>query len=105
MRYVENNPMRAGLVKKAEDYRWSSACAHVGGRIDEVLADDCYMVERINDWFAYLMEKEDTGLIDDIRQHTKTGRPCGNDRFVMKMEKRLGRKLKGLPKGRPQKTN
>jgi putative transposase len=47
IRYVETNPVRARIVKNAEDYRWSSACAHVRGKKDKVLADDCYMVERI----------------------------------------------------------
>ncbi|HAK89331.1 MAG TPA: transposase, partial [Nitrospiraceae bacterium] len=105
IRYIENNPVQSRLVKKAEDYRWSSACAHVRKKMDAVLADDCYMVERIKNWSTYLREKEDTVLVEDIRQSTKTGRPCGDDRFVMKMEKLLGRKLTALPKGRPRKTN
>ena len=104
MRYVENNSVRARLVKKVENYRWSSARAHATGTIDAVLADDCYMVERIKDWSAYLREKEDAILVEDIRQSTKTGRPCGDNRFVMKMEKLLERKLTVLPKGRPRKT-
>lgn len=104
VRYVENNPVRAHLVKKAENYRWSSAYAHANGKIDKVLADNCYMVEKIKDWSAYIREEEDTVLVEDIRQNTKTGRPCGDDRFVMKMEKLLGRKLTALPKGRPRKT-
>ncbi|MCL4492319.1 MAG: transposase, partial [Nitrospirae bacterium] len=87
------------------NYRWSSARAHATGTIDAVLANDCYMVERIEDWSAYLREKEDTILVEDIRQSTKTGRPCGDNRFVMKMEKLLERKLIALPKGRPRKTN
>jgi putative transposase len=62
------------------------------------------MNQKIKDWSAYLKEKEDTVLVEDIRKSTKTGRPCGDDRFVMKMEKLLGRKLTALPKGRPRKT-
>ncbi len=104
MQYIENNPVKARLVKKAEDYRWSSAFAHVNGKKDMVLADDCYMVERIKDWPSYLREKEDTILVADIRQSTKTGRPCGDNRFVMRMEKLLERKLLALPKGRPRKA-
>jgi putative transposase len=104
MRYVENNSVRAGIVKKAEDYRWSSACTHVRGKKDKVLADDCYMVEKIKDWSGYLREKEEAVLVEDIRQSTKTGRPCGDDRFVIEMEKLLERKLTALPKGRPCKT-
>lgn len=104
MRYVENNPVKAHIVESAEDYLWSSASAHAGLKTDKVLADDCYIVERIKDWSAYLREKEDTVLVEDIRQSTKTGRPCGDDRFLMEMEELLQRKLTALPKGRPRKT-
>jgi putative transposase len=37
MRYVELNPVRAGMVSKPDEYRWSSACAHTEGRYDELL--------------------------------------------------------------------
>ena len=40
MRYVERNPVRAGLVKKSEDYPWSSAKAHVFGKKDILLSDN-----------------------------------------------------------------
>lgn len=103
MRYVESNPVRSRLVKKPEDYRWSSAYAHVKGKKDAVLSDDCYMVEKIKDWSSYLKEKDDTTLVEDIRQSTKAGRPCGDNRFVMKIGKLLKRKLTALPKGRPRK--
>ena len=36
-RYVELNPVRAGLVKRPEAYRWSSAGAHLRGRDDELV--------------------------------------------------------------------
>ncbi len=104
MRYVENNPVRANIVENAEDYRWSSASAHAGLKTDKVFTDDCYIVDRIKDWSAYLKEKDDTELVEGIRKNTKTGRPCGDDRFVMEMEKLLGRKLTASPKGRPRKT-
>jgi Transposase IS200 like len=41
IRYVENNPVRAGLVKRAEEYRWSSAASHVLRKDDPILSDDC----------------------------------------------------------------
>jgi len=37
---------------------------------------DCYIVEELKDWSAYLREDEDLSLIGEIRQNTKTGRPC-----------------------------
>jgi putative transposase len=104
VRYVENNPVKARIVRKAEHYRWSSARAHVSGKMDTVLAEDCYLVNEIEDWSGYLREKEDTVLLEDIRQGTRTGRPCGDDRFMTRLEHLLGRRLTALPRGRPRKS-
>jgi putative transposase len=104
IRYLETNPVRAGIVKKAENYKWSSARSHVKGKTDPVLSNDCYLFKKIKDWSAYLKEKEDVSVVDAIRQNTRTGRPCGGDRFAEKIEKLLGRRLAALPRGRPRKT-
>ncbi len=56
VRYVENNPVRAHMVKRAEQYRWSSARAHVKMEMDDVLSDNCYLVDTIEDWSSYLRE-------------------------------------------------
>ena len=103
IRYVENNPVSAGVVKKAEGYQWSSAPSHVKGKIDTVLSGDCYIVERIKDWSSYLREEEEALLIEDIRKNTKTGRLCGDDEFILRLEGLIRRKLSALPWGRPRK--
>jgi putative transposase len=54
VRYVENNPVSARVVKKAENYKWSSAKSHVKKMRDQILAMDCYLVKEIKDWAAYL---------------------------------------------------
>lgn len=104
VRYVENNPVRAKMADKAEDYRWSSAGAHVCEKPDFVLSDDCYLTERITDWRRYLNEKENTAMSDTLFQNTKTGRPCGDEAFISHIESLVGRKLTALPAGRPKKT-
>jgi putative transposase len=104
IRYVETNPVRARIVKKAEDYKWSSARSHVKGQTNSVLSNDCYVLKKIKDWSAYLKEKENVSLVDAIRKNTRSGRPCGDDHFAQKIEKILGRKLAALPRGRPRKT-
>lgn len=73
------------------------------GKPHPVLENDCYMFENIRNWSSYLKEKDDKSLEDEIRQNTKTGRPCGDNRFVRKVEKLLGRRLSALPWGRPRK--
>jgi len=53
VRYVENNPVRAGLVSKAEDYLWSSAAGHVYGVNDPLLSEDLPLLNMITDWREY----------------------------------------------------
>lgn len=104
IRYVENNPVRARIVKKADEYRWSSARSHVLGQTDPVLSHDCYVLESTRNWSAYLEEKEEGSLVDAIRQNTKSGRPCGDNSFRHRIEELVGRRLAALPRGRPRKA-
>ena len=102
VRYVENNPIRAGLVKKAWQWNWSSAKTHMK-EADSILAlDDINKYFEIDDWEDYLSRKEDGETIKAIRGNTLTGRPLGSDTFIMNLEKSFGRRLKALPKGRPR---
>lgn len=103
LRYVENNPVRAGFVETAELYLWSSARGHCNKVNDSILSQDLYLLERIQDWPAYLMELEDEQVTDEIRKKTRTGRPCGEDSFLQEIELLIGRGLKALPRGRPRK--
>lgn len=52
VRYVENNPLWAGMVKKAEDYLWSSAREPIDGSKDGIVSERCYLQEEINNWGA-----------------------------------------------------
>ena len=103
MGYVENNPVRAGIVEKAEDYRWPSAAGHVGRNEDAVVSKDCPVVGSTTDWATYLEQRDDQ-LMKTLRGSTKNGRPCGDDSFVRKIEKLLGRQLVVLPRGRPRRA-
>ena len=49
------------------------------------------------------MEEDDDKLVRNIRQKTKTGRPCGDEDFIRKLEGLIGRRLRILPAGRPRK--
>lgn len=103
IRYIENNPVRARIVEKAEDYRWSSAKGHLNKDTDMILSRDCHLEKEIKNWSTYLMEKDDIQQIEDIRKNSLTGRPCGDDVFIETIEGLLGRKLKAQPWGRPPK--
>ena len=103
IKYVELNPVRAGIVRNAEDYAWSSARAHIGKQSDSVLSMDCPLLEAIVDWKEWLREGVSSELVVAIRENTKTGRPLGNEDFVMRIEKSLSRILRPKERGRPKK--
>ena len=97
MRYVELNPVKAGLVEKPGDYPWSSARAHLEGE-DDILVQVQPMLEQIGDWKGYLaldIEEEEAAM---MRRHERTGRPLGSEGFVKRLEKQLDRVL--LPQRR-----
>ena len=91
--YVERNPVRAEIVKRASDYRWSSAKAHISGIRDELLAKS-ELEDEIDDWKSYLGQDESEESLKLLRNHFTTGRPMGDDKFIDKLEKLSGRILK-----------
>lgn len=99
VRYVETNPVRAGLVKDAESFPWSSACAHVGGREDPVLSDGRPFPGDVEDWSGWLKGHEDPAVIQSLRRNTAAGRPSGSPQFVESLETRLGRRLAARSRG------
>jgi putative transposase len=81
VRYVERNPVRAGLVRNAADYRWSSARAHIY-HVHDILLSDSFLISEIKDWASYLSEYEDPLLTDTFWKHASTGRPLGDEIMI-----------------------
>lgn len=102
-RYVEQNPVRAGMVEKAEDYPYSSARAHVNGSKDAVLGEELFSNDRRADYTLLLRSDMPRKEIEHLRYVTKTGRPFGNEGFVVEMERKLERRLLQRQRGRPRK--
>jgi len=101
VRYVENNPVRAGIVTEAADYRWSSAKSHIKGGEDILLSGGCSLEQEIEDWLAYLEAKDDDKVIEAIRKNSLAGRPCGDDGFIESIGGLLNRELRVRGRGRP----
>ena len=91
-RYVELNPVRARLVRRARDWRWSSARAHLAGK-DDALVRVRPLLELVPDWAEFLRVGPKAGEYDAIRTAERTGRPLGAAAFVARLERRLGRTL------------
>jgi putative transposase len=100
VRYVERNPVRAGLVDRSEDYRWSSAAAHCGLQRDPLLSGDFPPAGVVENWSEWLSDKEDAAIVGRIRTQTHTGRPCGSATFFEQIEGLLQRDLQPNKRGR-----
>ena len=122
MVYVERNPVRGRLVRKAWRYAWSSAAAHCGqpdatategapGLLDlrrwakmlPATGPQADPVEKLAAWREALSAPLDDETVAKLRTWTHRGRPLGSDRFVAKLERLVGRRLRPLPVGRPRK--
>jgi putative transposase len=104
MRYVEFNPVRAGIVNRPEEYRWSSAQAHCGLRDDALLDREWLRISNIPNWSAWLMDDAAAPLIQEIRERTMTGKPCGDNDFIKMTETVVGRQLTPKRPG-PKRSN
>jgi putative transposase len=101
VRYVELNPVRAGIVEPAEVYPWSSAAAHCGLRRDSIVdrMERPRQLAGIDDWSRWLAAGVPKELLDTLRRHTSQNVPCGPDEFVTRLEEVSGRDLRYCPRG------
>lgn len=108
MRYIELNPIRAGLVLQAGEFRWSSAGFHLGQRQDQLVTDHPLFwalgntpFEREAAWRSML----DQGLLDQevkkISESALKGWACGGDAFLAWLKNRTERPVAPRPRGRP----
>lgn len=98
LRYVSLNPVRARLVKRAQDWRWSSTRAHVHGRDDGVTAL-APVRDRFPDFADLLTTEPEAELFDALRSAESIGRPLGDDRFLARIERRTKRVLRPAKRG------
>jgi putative transposase len=108
MRYVERNPVRAGMERRAENYRWSSAAAHCGMRPDALLdthSNWSKHLAQVEDWSAWLGEGDESDELTMLRRNADKGLPCGSETFVRSLELQAGRVLTYRPQGRPKATD
>lgn len=103
LRYVERNPLRAGLVERAEDWPWSSlACRTAGGEDAEKRLHAWPEVGGAA-WRKWVNKPQTEAELEALRQSVARGRPYGSAPWVQKMVKRLGLESTIRPRGRPRK--
>jgi putative transposase len=93
-RYVELNPVRAGIVKKPQAWRWSSANAHVRCKDDLLVRTKPLLAMIESPWGKFLsVNARESGMVL-FRKYERTGRSIGDDAFIERLERLLGRELK-----------
>ncbi|HXX80722.1 MAG TPA: transposase [Thermodesulfovibrionales bacterium] len=105
-RYVEQNPVRAAIVRNPQDYRYSSAPAQFGLVLDPVLSEDLFPEIQREEYVDFIQQPViSQAEMKKIRRSVRTGRPLGDARFVEEIEQRLGKRLTPLAHGRPRKKH
>ena len=96
-RYVEMNPVAAGMAALPGEYRWSSAAALLAGK-DDQLVKVKPLLDIVTDWqgFMALTDEEDLAL---LKKHERSGRPLGEVTFVERLEGELERLLRPAKRG------
>ncbi len=102
-RYAELNPVRAGLVIAPGKYRWSSARAHLKGK-DDCLVKVSPLLAIAGNWRRLLTSAVTEEELKQFHAHERTGRAMGDDEFLKRLEKNLGRVLRRQKRG-PKKSS
>lgn len=101
LRYVEQNPVRAGLAHSPAEWPWSSARGNLG-LVDDALIPDRPALRIVPNWREFVAAPNKTGDLIQLRYATSTGRPRGSAAFLDKVESLSGRRIrKRRPGPRP----
>lgn len=110
-RYIELNPVRASMVTRPEQYRWSSVHANVGLQPDALVTPHPVFLEQDHDpvkralaYRAWLQEGINSEDLERIRTHLQKERALGDPTFQAMVEKALGRPANVRPQGRPRRA-
>ena len=98
--YVALNPVRARLVKRAVDWRWSSVHAHLERVADDGITTLAPVMARYPELAARIDAGEDEAMSARLRRTEQIGRPIGSAAFVADLERRTRRRLAPAPRGR-----
>ena len=110
MRYIELNPVRAGMVDDPAHYRWTSYRSNALGQTNERLTahpvflalgrEDSDRQTRYRELFRSSLDEM---AIDDIRLALNQNQPLGDNRFTARIEEVTGERREARPRGRPRK--
>lgn len=102
-RYVERNAVRAGLVDKAEDWKWGSLSRWLARPEPEPKLLTAWPIARLPNWKARVNEALSQKELDAVRNALKRGSPYGSRNWVESTARRLALESTLRPRGRPRK--
>ena len=102
-RYVERNALRAGLVDKAEDWRWSSVGR--GGSVSLHASLTEWPVPRPRNWLAYVNRAETENELTALRRSVQRSCPYGSETWTARTARELGLESSLRARGRPRKPD
>ena len=109
-RYIELNPIRAGMAESPKDYHWSSFRANALGLPTKLCTPHPSYIglgesplQRQEKYRALFLNDLSEDTLSDIRETTQQGRVFGSSKFKEQMEELLGRRVEHRPLGRPKK--
>ena len=102
LRYVHRNPLRAGLVKRAGQWRWSGAWTrrHGDGTMRGLLSP--WPVDEPADWQRWVNAPQTPGEVRDLREHIRRSRPYGGREWMLTTAAQLNLEWTLRPRGRPK---
>jgi putative transposase len=103
LRYVERNPLRAGIVRRAEAWRWGSLYRRTQGTTKEkaLLAESPVPLGR--QWLEHVNRPQSEAELEAIRRSVQRGQPFGGEAWQQKVARQLGLEHTFRPRGRPKK--
>ena len=101
VRYVERNALRANLVERAQDWRWSSLWRRLNGDRESLLST--WPIDMPSDWVGWVNGAQSIAEVEALRNSVNRGTPYGSEAWTMRIAKMFGLERTLHPRGRPRK--
>jgi putative transposase len=105
IRYVERNPLRAGLVARAEEWRWGSLYRRAQSNPAERTLLTASPVPLGSHWTRHVNQPQNEAEVDAIRRCVNRGQPCGGELWQARVARQLGLEHTLRARGRPRKSS
>ena len=104
LRYVERNPVRAKLVERAQDWRWSSLSQYTKGNDKARQLLSAWPIPRPKNWVSRVNRADSKEELEAVRRSVQRGQPYGSEPWCERIVQTLGLESTLRPRGRPRKT-